>query len=148
VAILASLTSPREGAAQNGMVVLEVPWNITTDYMDCLGEAVEVNLIATVRTHFIETQGGQVHYVENWFLEGTSTGQSSGLSWYGRGPDPYVTNSNGAQMMETLIARLTWEPLDGGRMYIEKLKIQFVTDANGVFRVERYEPLEYHCVGP
>jgi hypothetical protein len=141
-----SLVVPRHGAAQNGMMELEIPYNVTTEVIACLGEAVDLDLTATVRTHLIETQGG-TRYVENWFLEGTAVGLVTGFTWYASGPNPFVSNAEGAQSATMLVANVTFTPLDGGQKFAERLRVQFVTDANGLVRVDKQQHQRWRCIG-
>lgn len=147
LAILLSFAVPHSAHAQNGIAEFEIPFNITTDIIECLGEAVELDFTVTVRTQFIEPKNGQAHYIENWFLEGTALGVNSGLTWYGHGPSPFVLNANGAQISNVLVANVTFEPLDGGQKFAERLRLQFVTDTNGTIRVDQQQHQRWRCLG-
>jgi len=147
MAVMMALVIPREGATGNGMTELQIPFNITIDYIECLGEGVEIDLEVTARTHFIELQSGRVHYVENWFMEGTASGLSSGFTWFAHGASPFALNAGAAQFSNSLLSNLVFEPLDGGRKFLEKLRLQLVVDANGTVRVE-HEPPQFRCANP
>jgi hypothetical protein len=144
-ALLVSLATPRAGAAENGVVTFEVPF-ATTLYIECLGEEVGFELVAIVRTHLIELLNGRVHYVENWFLEGSALGLDSGHTWFAHGPSPFVANVGAAQANNTLLANLVFEPLDGGQKFREKLQFRLVVDANGVVHLDRGSQ-QFLCVG-
>lgn len=146
LALFPFFAAPHMAAAQNGMTESQIPFSITTDVIDCLGEPVAIDLTVTVRTHYLELQGGRVHYVENWFMEGTAEGVYSGFTWFARGPSPFVLNAGAAQMANTLLSNLTFEPLDGGQKFFETLRFQVVVDGNGVQRVE-HEPPHFRCGG-
>lgn len=145
--ILLVVAAPRVGALQNGIVEFEIPYS-ETDYVLCLGEDVEFNMTVTVRTHLVEGPGGAVHYVENWFLEGVATGLDSGLTWYGHAVSPYGVNATGAQLKDGWNVEAIYEPLDGGQKFRKSQRLRFVHDANGVVRVERFEPYQFNCLGP
>lgn len=137
---------PDEGYAQNGIVEMEFEYN-ETDYIECLGEEVEFNVTVIARGHQIVLPNGNQHFVENWFIEGTASGLTSGLNWYGHAAGPYAGNSNGSQWTEGWIVAGIYEPLDGGRKFKKSQRLRFVSDANGVMRVEHYEPYQFRCLG-
>ena len=85
---------PCVGAAQNGIVEHEFPCT-ETDSIACLGEEVEFNVTVTIREHSIQTQNGGFHDVQNWFIEGTAVGLSSGWTWFGRAASPGSGTSPG-----------------------------------------------------
>jgi len=143
--LLLSLATPRSGAAQNGVMTFEIPF-ATTLFIECLGEEVEIELVAIVRTHLIELPNGRVHYVENWFLEGSALGLTSGHTWFVHGPNPFVANAGTAQANNTLLANLVFEPLDGGQKFREKFEYRLVVDANGVVHVDQFSQ-QFLCVG-
>lgn len=140
-----SLATPRAGTAQNGVETFEVPF-ATTLFVECLGEEIEIELVAVVRTHLIEQPNGRVHYLENWFLEGTALGLDSGHTWFAHGPNPFVWNAGAAQATNTLLANLVFEPLDGGQKFREKFRYRLVVDANGVVHLDQFSQL-FLCVG-
>lgn len=147
LAMPVSLMFPRDGAAQNGMIEFEIPFTHTEPYVQCLGEGIEINFTVTVRTHLVELQNGGLHYVENWFGVGTAVGLSSGLTWFGGGPAPYRVNTNGSQWSESWVVAVNWKPLDGGRKLRERWPLRLIYDANGVPRLEQFEPREFTCIG-
>ena len=147
LATLLALTISQMTAADNGIEVFEIPYSHTEPYIECLGEGIEATLTAVIRTHLIETQDGGVHYVENWFFEGTAVGLDSGRTWAGGGPSPYRVNSNGSQYAESWEVLVKWKPLDGGPKMRERWPFNFVYDANGVPHLEVFEPLQYDCFG-
>lgn len=145
--VVLALAVPRNGLTNNGIVELEIPFGHTEDYIECLGEGIQTDLTVTVRTHVVELRGGGVHYVENWFIEGTAVGQSTGMTWAGHGTSPYQANGGGANWTEGFNVAVDWKPLDGGRRIKESQRIRLVVDANGVTRLEQLEPLHYRCIG-
>lgn len=146
-AALLSIAVTRSGHTQSGIVEFEIPFNVTTEFIECLGEAIEASFTVKVRTQYIELQTGQTHFVENWFLDGTARGVTSGFTWYARGPSPFVSNAHGVQMTNTLVANVTFEPLDGGQKFGERLRMQVVVDNNGVPRVDTHQHLRWRCIG-
>lgn len=146
-ALAGSLAVASSGQAANGVVQYEIPFTHTTPYIDCLGEAVDLEFTVTVRLQYIELQNGNVHYVEHWFLDGTGVGVDSGLTWYGRGTSPYELNASGDGMANPLVVKVRYEALDGARDFMEKQRIRFVVDDNGLVRVDYSEPLQYQCLG-
>lgn len=143
--LLLALLSPSAVTAQNGMMQFEVPF-ATTLYVPCLGEDVDIELVARVRTHLVESQNGRVHYVENWFMEGAAQGVDSGNTWFAHGASPFVLNAGAVQANNQWVANLVYEPLDGGRKFREKVHFQLVMDANGVVQVDQGFQ-QFHCIG-
>ena len=147
VFVFVCITPSQRAIAQSGVVEIEIPYSHTEPYIDCLGEGIQADLTATIRTHQIETPNGGVHYIENWFLEGTAVGLESGRTWFGQGPSPYRKNSNGSQYAESWEVLVNWRPLDGGPRMRERWPLNFVYDANGEPHLEIFEPLQYTCYG-
>jgi hypothetical protein len=144
--MLLALTAPRAAETQNGIVEDQF------DYVEvhdggCLGEGIEHHLTITTRSHTIERPNGGVHEVLNWFLEGITIGQDSGLNWYTQhAPSPWVINVNDAQSSQGFILQVPWKPLDGGQRFKETWRFRFVTDGNGEPRMY-YDGFELHCMG-
>lgn len=148
LAIPMLLPLPRAGTAQNGIVEVEIPYS-ETDYVECLDEDVFFDVTVTIRTHTVVTQDGGVHYVENWFIEGSAEGLTSGLIWYGRGTSPFTSNGNGGnQESWGWNVEAFYTPLLGGQKFKKSQRVRFVTDANGVPRLEHFPPYDYKCIGP
>ena len=145
--VMLALAAPGSGSANNGIEEFEIPYT-EIDYVPCLGEDIEFDVTVTVRTHLVATPAGGIHYVENWFIEGTALGLDSGLTWYGQAASPYAVNFNGAHSTEGWILAAMYEPLDGGRKFRKSQRLRIVFDANGVARVEHVEPYQFHCIGP
>lgn len=146
LAAVLSLAAPGTGAAQNGIVEYDFPLTVT-DYVDCLGEDVEFNVTVTIREHYINTPNGGFHYVQNWFIEGTAVGLSSGWTWFGHAAGPGTGNFTGAQLKDGYNLEAMYSPLDGGRKFRRWERVRVVKDANGVTRVENFEPTQFRCLG-
>lgn len=138
------ITVPRSGMSANGVIQYEVPFN-TTLYVPCLGEEVEIDLLATVRSHLVESGNGGFHYIENWFMVGEAEGLDSGYKWYAHGASPFLVNASAAEVNK-LVINLVYEPLDGGRKFMEKAHFQLVADSNGVLRNIK-DSTQLRCVG-
>jgi len=140
------LAVPFSAHAQHGIVEYEMPYS-ETDYVECLGEDVAFDVTVTVRAHALELPTGGSHFVENWFLEGIATGLSSGLTWYANAVSPFGGNAGGDRFEWGWNVEGMYEPLDGGRKFRKSQRIRVVYDANGLPRVEHYEPYDLRCLG-
>ena len=148
IAALAALVAafPGIGYSQNG--ITESQFNYyEEDYVECLGEDIAINVTITARSHAIFRPNGGIHVVENWFMEATAEGLSSGHQWFANVAGPYVWNTNGSQSTEGWNVTALYEPLDGGRKFRRSNRFRVVFDANGMAHVERGGPFQYTCIG-
>lgn len=146
MAILLTMTAAREAETQNGIVEDQFDYYEAHD-APCLGEEIEHYMTITTRTQYIERPNGSVHEVLNWFIEGTTIGLDSELTWYTHNaPSPWLINANGDQSSQGWNLEIMWNPLDGGRRFRETWRFRAVVDANGMPRVD-YDGFELHCIG-
>jgi len=133
--------------SQNGFTVYEFPY-LETDYIDCLGEAVDFDVWVTERVLFVETPNGS-HIVDTWLIEGTATGAVSGNVWYTSHTfSPGTYNANGNQYSGGWTLSAMYNPVDGDGPRFRKSGVaRLVVDANGNLRVALDDAYQYRCIG-
>ena len=127
--------------AGNGIETYEMPVDVTTPVIDCLGEAVEGRLWVYGRIHEINTPGGVYHVVDNWFYKrgpsGVLTGVITGRSWTIHGNVSFsMTIKEGEVVNESDF--FSFKPLDDGPMWQVQGIYKVTINANGDQKVMNF----------
>jgi hypothetical protein len=103
----------------------------------CLGEDVVYIYDVSARFREAETPSGITHLVDNWSIEGTAVGQSSGRIWDAFGQSPFVQTLTEEGEVLNVGFKTKFEPIGEGPRWRINNNIKVTVNANGDLVVSR-----------
>ena len=133
-AALLTMGSASAALAGNGMKTEEIPIYVMTPVIDCLGEAVEGELVGNQRSHEVTTPNGVYHLVNLFTYDrGTSgvlRGVITGRTWTIRGAESTSFNVKEGEVTNVKV-QLFFDPVDDGPGWALQGIFKVTVNANG-----------------
>jgi hypothetical protein len=117
--------------ASNAIDTYEMAYTEIFPLIPCVGEAAELQVIASVRNHEFTTPNGVYHLVDFFEgINGIAVGLTTGRVWTAKGPSPWIQNVKTGEVLNS-VANWEFTPVADGPKFRLHNMVKMTVNANG-----------------